>query len=106
MMQRAQGFSEADAASEMAIVDTFTKLIFGQEENQYDSLEQLIIQTFRLVEANVAVDSYLEMGHYLRAMGVAEMIQLVARVQAQLDGGPHYTAGQAAGDSILNRRAH
>jgi len=66
--------------SEMAIVDTITKLIFG-EEDDYDSRELTIIQALRSVDANVLLDSHRDMGGYLRALGVAEMIQLVTRVR-------------------------
>ena len=74
--------------SEMAIVDTITKLIFG-EEDDYDSRELTIIQALRMVDANVLLDSHRDMGGYLRALGVAEMIQLVARVRE------HFRVGTA-----------
>ena len=90
--------------SEMAIVDTFTKLIFGQE-SQYRSSEQLIIQALRLVDANVAVDSHGDMGQYLRAMGVEEMIQLVSKVQRQLSSDARLLARES-GEASLSRRAH
>ena len=67
----------------MTIVDTFTKLIFG-EEGCYDELELQIIQSLRLAEPNVALDDHHDMGVYLRALGVTEMIKLVARVKAQM----------------------
>lgn len=82
-MQRAYLTKQTDSVSEMAIVDTFTKLIFG-ESAQYSSQELLIIQALRLADANVAFDSHSDMGDYLRALGVAEMIHLVADVQQQL----------------------
>jgi len=82
-MQRAYMTKQTDGVSEMAIVDTFTKLIFG-ESAQYSSQELLIIQALRLADANVAFDSHSDMGDYLRALGVAEMIHLVADVQQQL----------------------
>lgn len=105
------------AASEMAIVDIFTRLIFG-EKDQFDDGELLIIEALRLVETGVARDSHLEMGHYLRALGVAEMIQLVGRVQACLagslqppraDGAMNCALqgqGRFRGGTILDRRAH
>ncbi|MEP0203780.1 MAG: hypothetical protein ABJ084_05890 [Halioglobus sp.] len=74
---------QTSGVSEMAIVDTFTKLIFG-ESAQYSSQELLIIQALRLADANVALDSHGDMGGYLRALGVAEMIHLVSDVQQQL----------------------
>ncbi|MEE4145691.1 MAG: hypothetical protein V2I26_12880 [Halieaceae bacterium] len=73
----------AEPVSEMAIVDTFTKLIFIA----YDSLsarEELIIQSLRTVDPRVALDDYRGMGEYLRALGVAEMIELVSAVQTNL----------------------
>ena len=82
-MQRAYLTKQTSGVSEMAIVDTFTKLIFG-ESAQYSSQELLIVQALRLADANVAFDSHSDMGDYLRALGVAEMIHLVANVQQQL----------------------
>ena len=67
--------------SEMLIVDTFTKLIFG-EGSQYTDGELAIIQALRQVDANVALDSHLDMGVYLRALGVREMIILVGQVRS------------------------
>ena len=81
-MQRAYLTKQTSGVSEMAIVDTFTKLIFG-ESAQYSSQELLIVQALRLADANVAFDSHSDMGDYLRALGVAEMIHLVADVQQQ-----------------------
>jgi hypothetical protein len=63
------------------------------------------------VDANVALDSHRDMGEYLRALGVREMIQMVARVQQQLVEGLPALKGAAAlvdGASYeaMNRRAH
>ena len=74
---------DGSGISEMAIVDTFTKLIFG-EEDRYSHRELRIIQAFRSVDTNVVLDSHRDMGAYLRALGVQEMIRLVARVQQWL----------------------
>ena len=110
-MQRANRASEGGSISEMAIVDTFTKLIFGEEET-YSSKELHIIQAFRTVDPNVAFDSHTDMGEYLRALGVQEMIQLVARVRVQLAEGLHnlQDAGRAVVDTAshvaVNRRTH
>lgn len=108
--------SSGAAASEMAIVDTFTRLIFG-EEDHFDAAELLIIEALRLVDTGVARDSHREMGYYLRELGVAEMIQLVGRVQACLAGDPQprvVDGGKSAprdparfrSGTILDRRAH
>jgi len=108
-MKRAQRSTESGAVSEMAIVDTFTKLIFG-EEARYSNKELMIIQAFRMVDTNVVFDSHRDMGAYLRALGVGEMIQLVTRVQQQLgcDDGvmPEVTKLTPSRDSALNRRVH
>ena len=109
-MQRAFEASEG-TVSEMAIVDTFTKLIFG-EEHGYSDREEIIIHAFRSVDGNVALDSYQDMGKYLRALGVREMIQLVSRVREQLLAGLYDSSaiGGALADvgshSAVNRRAH
>lgn len=101
---REYGMSSGSPAGEMAIVDTFTRLIFG-EQDPFSESELLIIQAFRLVDDSVARDGYAEMGQYLRALGVAEMIKLVTRVQAQLAGGLQVIS-RGRGLSILDRRAH
>jgi len=72
--------------SEMVIVDTFTKLIFG-EDADYSNQELLIIQALRSADHNISLDSHRDMGVYLRALGVREMIVLVARVQSLLADG-------------------
>jgi hypothetical protein len=66
--------------SEMEIVDTFTKLIFGLEQDFSDT-ELAIIQVLRQVDHNIALDDQGEMGVYLRALGVSEMVSLVRRVR-------------------------
>jgi hypothetical protein len=66
--------------SELEIVDTFTKLIFGAEQ-EYTVTELGIIGVLRLVDDNVALDRVEDMGIYLRALGVNEMISLVSRVR-------------------------
>lgn len=102
-----QGVSDSRATepvSELAIVDTFTKLIFG-EEDAFNSSEELIIQAFRLVDHSVVLDSHKNMGIYLRALGVAEMIQLVARVQTCLADGVQ-ALSRVRKETVLDRRAH
>ncbi len=69
------------SATEMSIVDLFTKLIFGQVE-ELSEQELSIVQALRIADDNISMDSYQEMGVYLRALGVQEMIGLVARVRS------------------------
>ena len=108
-MQRAD--SKGELVSKMAIVDTFTKLIFG-EDSAYNAKDLSIIQAFRSADTNVALDSYRDMGGYLRAMGVREMIQLVPLVQQKLmEGLPDlpdasHTMIDGANQQVINRRAH
>ncbi len=103
-MQSAYDTGMSGPVSEIAIVDTFTKLIFG-EEDAFSASEELIIQAFRLVDHSVSRDSYTEMGNYLKALGVAEMIRLVTRVQVCLTGGLRAVATMQK-QTILDRRAH
>lgn len=108
-MKCSHGKSEAAPVSEMTIVDTFTKLIFG-EDSRYTAKELRIIQALRMVDTNVLFDSHRDMGEYLRALGVQEMIQLVTRVQRQLasDKGalPRVSPASSVRPSALHRRVH
>jgi hypothetical protein len=72
-----------DHISEMAIVDTFTRLIFA-DEGEFSPQEESIIAAFRTVDPNVLQDSYSDMGDYLRALGVREMIHLVSRIREHI----------------------
>lgn len=74
---------QLDVPDEMAIVDTFTRLIFA-DEGDYSHSELQVIAALRIVEPNMAVDDMSAMGIYLRTLGVAEMLRLVARVQQYL----------------------
>ncbi len=101
-MKPGQDLRADDPVSEMAIVDTFTKLIFA-EDGEFSSSEELIIKAFRLVDTRVQLDSYKDMGEYLRALGVQEMIQLVTRVQQSLSEGLQVLAATTS-DSPQDRR--
>lgn len=79
-MRRA--FKEEEPVTEMAIVNTFTKLIFGDEA--YTRREQSIIDAFEAMDVAVIGGSRAEMGEYLRNLGVREMIQLVSGLQLYL----------------------
>ena len=84
-MKRKTRVSEGKVASEMAVVDTFTKLIFGQDTH-YSDAELLIIDALRSVDTDAAGGDNSAMGRYLRALGVREMIALVSRVCAGMSG--------------------
>ena len=111
-MQHAHRSSAGGPVSEMAIVDTFTKLVFG-EEDDYSARELLIIKAFRAVDANAFTDTHRDMGEYLRALGVREMIQLVSQVQVELLSGvdavnsnANLVVGASDPHAVMNRRAH
>lgn len=110
-MVRAMDATDVETVSEMAIVDTFTKLIFGADEG-YDARELSIIEAFRAVDLNVLHDSHRDMGEYLRNLGVREMIHLVARLREHMLSGVGALTGgcqQAAGTLPRhpgNRRPH
>jgi hypothetical protein len=95
-MKRVLEVGEDSAVSEIAIVDTFTKLIFG-EQSAYSENELHIIQTLRSVDEHCAMDQRCEMGVYLRALGVREMIGLVTRVRSgMLEGASGETPGRGS----------
>lgn len=92
-MKSAYLFRQDGAVSEMVIVDTFTKLIFG-EETRFSDVELLIVQALRTAEPNVALDGHRDMGVYLCALGVNEMIKLVSLVQHQMASGHSPLSGR------------
>jgi hypothetical protein len=77
-----RAYKEKEPVTEMAIVNTFTKLIFCEEA--YTVRELSIIDAFQAMDVNVSSDSRIEMGEYLRNLGVREMIQLVSGLQQYL----------------------
>ena len=79
--------------TEMEIVNTFTKLIFGDGVITLRELE--IVEGFRSVDANVLRDNHAELGEYLRNLGVREMIQLVSRVRQQMHDDTNTTAASS-----------
>jgi len=82
-VRRSHGEDETGQVTEMAIVNTFTKLIFGDQG--FTDRESEIIAALRSVRPEVLRDSYGDIGEYLRGLGVREMIQLVSRVRQQCD---------------------
>ena len=104
ILQHAHDKKERGPITEMAIVNTFTKLIFGDEG--YTSRELLIIEAFRIVDPNVLRDSLAEMGEYLRSLGVREMIHLVSRLRQHMHEGGESAAvnpGPAAPSPKIGR---
>ena len=96
-MQRAHRVSKTSPVTEMAIVDTFTKLIFGDED--FSDRQLMIIEALRSVNPDGLRDGHREMGEYLRYLGVREMIRLVARVRLYIaDHGdaPAFASGRSA----------
>ena len=81
VMKRTLNIEEEAEASEMAIVDTFTKLIFG-DESPYSDSELRIIAALREVDTHAAFGCHGNLGAYLRALGVEEMIALVSVVRS------------------------
>ncbi|MEM1111443.1 MAG: hypothetical protein AAGI11_06000 [Pseudomonadota bacterium] len=104
-MKRAIQSAECSAVSDLSIVDTFTKLIFGESDG-YSNQELKIIQALRHVDDNVSLDNHRQMGEYLRALGVREMIALVERVQQQMLLSSRQPPQQAAQASAASSRNH
>jgi hypothetical protein len=103
-MKSSYNYSSGESVSELVIVDTFTKLIFG-EESHYSDAELRIIQALRLTDDNIAVDGHRDMGVYLRALGVEEMISLVSRVQGQLASDHNRPPRRRGSDGLHRQRA-
>ncbi|GAB3275094.1 hypothetical protein [Parahaliea aestuarii] len=76
-----RGDSAPGELSEIVIVDTFTRLIFGDDASVLSRAELGVIEALRRVEPDVAGDDLQAMGEFLRSLGVGEMIALVGRVQ-------------------------
>jgi hypothetical protein len=77
-----RAYIEKGPVTEMAIVNTFTKLIFCEEA--YTARELSIVDAFQAMDVNISGESRIEMGEYLRNLGVREMIQLVSSLQQYL----------------------
>ena len=83
---KSQSGDSLDAVpSEMEIVDTFTRLIFGAGP-VLSPREQAILTTLCMVDGHAArrdsEEDLQEVGAYLRALGVTEMIRLVGKVRS------------------------
>lgn len=91
------------SATEMSIVDLFTKLIFGQAE-ELSEQELSIVQALQIADDNISMDNYQEMGVYLRALGVQEMIGLVSRVKSSVALGDLMMPPLSGSPSTLKHR--
>ena len=79
-MKRKQKISERGSVSEMAIVDTFTKLIFG-EDSRYSNHELMIIQALRMVDTARRLGLKVMMGSMSEStIGSAAIAQLAPLV--------------------------
>ena len=87
----------------MLIVDLFTKLIFGQFD-ELSEQELSIVQALRVADDNISMDSYHDMGIYLRALGVQEMIGLVSLVKQGMANGELMMPPHHAGPDFLKQR--
>lgn len=91
--------AEAVAVSELEIVDICTKLIFGVDE-ELSLREKMIVTALRMSDENFASDDGVEMGKYLRALGVREMIKLVALAKKSLDTGQVFVHDRHQGKNL------
>lgn len=70
--------------NEMLIVDVFTQLIFDAESVLNDT-EERIIDCLESIEGSLTHSPRRDIGEFLRAMPVDEMISLVAKVKRKMD---------------------
>ncbi|MFV0278670.1 MAG: hypothetical protein ACK5HY_16010 [Parahaliea sp.] len=68
------------ALGAMQIVDTFTRLIFG-DNREYEAVELQVIEALRQAVPDLVTDDLPGLGQYLRALGVSAMIDLDPVVQ-------------------------
>jgi hypothetical protein len=83
--------------SEMAIVNTFTKLIFGEDD--FSAREVAIIEALQSMNNGVSCATRKAVGEYLRNLGVREMIDLVSSLQKSLSDCAKVTAVRRPGAS-------
>ncbi|MCX2982679.1 hypothetical protein EYC98_17595 [Halieaceae bacterium IMCC14734] len=74
--------ADSVVVTELAIVDLFTKLIFGADA-ELSQTELHILGALRAVESSLLLQSGRDVGFYLRALCVSDMITLVNRVHEQ-----------------------
>ncbi len=77
---------------EMSIVDIFTQLIFDAE-SELDDREELILDLLADHDEVLLNASRRDFSEYLRAMGVDEMIKVVAILKSQYERQREYLAG-------------
>jgi hypothetical protein len=94
-MSSDEGRPQGDEISEMVIVDTFTRLIFG-DDSEFDHRERLILEALGALDGSIVVTEPLAVGDYLRALEVSEMITLVAAVRARLEQAVPVLTGAAS----------
>mgnify|MGYP003677266073 CR=1 FL=1 len=72
--------ANTNVVTELAIVDLFTKLNIGADA-ELSQAELQILGALRAVESGLLLQSPNDVGFYLRALCVSDMIALVNRVQ-------------------------
>ncbi len=70
---------------EMAVVDVFTQVIFGIEQ-EFSAEQEAILSALRLEESAAGADLY-DLAEHLRSLDVPEMVELVGRVRRRLAEG-------------------
>ncbi|WP_101758352.1 hypothetical protein [Oceanicoccus sp. KOV_DT_Chl] len=91
--------NETGLIDEMSVVDVFTRLIFDAEA-VLDDTEMLVIECLADVDNSLLNAPRRDISEFLRAMGVDEMITVVAKVKRMLD---HQQGLIAA--SMVNQRS-
>lgn len=72
------------AIDEMTIVDMLTKFIFDSE-SVLNEVEQVVIDLVVETDPSLTNTSRRDVGEFLRAMDVNEMIRLVTQIKVHLD---------------------
>jgi hypothetical protein len=85
---------------EVSIVDTCTKLIFG-DRKALNETDVLIVAALQLSDGLLEEGTLEAIGNHIRQMGVEEMIRLVGRAKQRLDSNQLQVARYASNNLRL-----
>ncbi len=84
MKQHKGNDTSTELMDEMAIVGVFTRLIFDPDA-ELDDTELLVVELLAQQEPGLSAATRRELSEHLRAMGVDEMITVVARIKQSIE---------------------
>ena len=88
---------------EMSIVDIFTKLIFDADTKLAEA-EVYVVDLLRQIDQDLLEGSQRDISEHLRAMGVDEMITLVAQIKKKMDQQQNLVANEQSSQQLRLHR--